>query len=180
MNLKCRKKLKSSQNIKKKLQDKHGLLWSPFSHLNIQSTRRQLGQWRGSPQLYRLTTRTSKYNTLPLRMIDHSNHKSVTPLIWLPLPSAYGSQRPPWLTRLHVSQPCSPTVAHSSICSIWSLPSSLFLQRMSTSPSSELCLGCSFYPKLFPFHLFLSPTHYSGLILDVTMQRGFHEPLRPG
>lgn len=69
MNLKCRKKLKSSQNIKKKLQDKHGLLWSPFSHLNIQSTRRQLGQWRGSPQLYRLTTRTSKYNTLPLRMI---------------------------------------------------------------------------------------------------------------
>lgn len=111
---------------------------------------------------------------------DHSNHKSVTPLIWLPLPSAYGSQRPPWLTRLHVSQPCSPTVAHSSICSIWSLPSSLFLQHMSTSPSSELCLGCSFYPKLFPFHLFLSPTHYSGLILDVTMQRGFHEPLRPG
>ena len=49
---------------------------------------------------------------------DHSNHKSVTPLICLPLPSAYSSQRPPWLTGLHVSQPCqlcSPTPALSSI-----------------------------------------------------------------
>ena len=62
---------------------------------------------------------------------------------------------------------------------IWSLSSSLFLECMSTSPSLELYLGCSLCPKLFPFHVFLSSSHFLCLILNVVMQKAVLKPLRP-
>lgn len=52
---------RSSQDIKKKLQDNHEFLRSPFSHRSLQS-----GPWWGRPSLHRLTARISTCNPLLL------------------------------------------------------------------------------------------------------------------